>query len=112
MLFRGVPGALAALVGLVVPPTFILIVVAVLYEHVASAAAVRGALNGLAASAAGLFIVLLVNLLRTLARNRPAVSIPFAATSFALVLGGVLSVPLALLTLGPISIAVAWFRRR
>jgi chromate transporter len=112
MRFRGVPGAVAAMVGLVVPPTFILIAIGVLYEHVASLAAVRGALNGLAASAAGLFIVLLVNLLRTLARNRPAMSIPFAATSFALVLSGLLSVPLALLTLGPISIAAAWFRRR
>jgi hypothetical protein len=40
------------------------------------------------------------------------VSIPVAATSFALVLSGLLSVPFALLTLGPISIAAAWFRRR
>jgi len=112
MRFRGVPGAVAALVGLVVPPTFILIAIGMLYERIASVAAVRGALNGLAASAAGLFIVLLVNLLRTLVRNRPAVSIPVAATSFALVLSGLLSVPFALLTLGPISIAAAWFRRR
>jgi len=112
MRFRGVRGAVAALAALVVPPAFILIAIGALYDHIAGVAAVRGALNGLAASAAGLFIVLLVNLLRTLARTSPAVSIPVAATSCALVLSGLFSVPLALLTLGPLSIAAAWFRRR
>jgi chromate transporter len=112
MRFRGVRGALAALGALVVPPMFILIAIGVIYEHVAGVAAVRGALNGLSASAAGLFVVLLVNLMRGLVRSRPAVNIPVAAASCALVLSGFLSIPLALLTLGPISIAAAWFRRR
>jgi len=56
--------------------------------------------------------VLLVNLLRSLARSRPAVNLPIVAVSFAAVLSGVFSIPIALLTLGPVSIAVAWFRRR
>lgn len=110
--FRGVRGACAALGALIIPPMCILIAIGVLYDHIVGLAAVRGALNGLAACAAGLFIVLLVNLLRTLARTRPAVTLPIATVSFAAVLGGFLSVPLALLTLGPLSIAVAWFRRR
>ena len=112
MRFRGTRGALAALAALIVPPTLLLIVVGALYEHVAGVAAVHGALNGLSAAAAGLFVVLLVKLVRTLVRSRPAVRVPIAAASWALVLGGVLSIPLALLTLGPISIACAWFRRR
>jgi len=112
MRFRGVAGATAAVTALILPPMFILIGIGALYEHIASVAAVRGALNGLSAAAAGLFLVLLINLLRTLARTRPAVTLPIAAASFAAVLSGVLSIPLALLTLGPISIALAWFRRR
>jgi chromate transporter len=112
MRFRGIRGALAALAALIVPPTCILIVVGALYEHIAGIAAVRGALNGLSAAAAGLFVVLLVNLLRTTVRSRPAVTVPITAASWALVLSGILSIPVALLTLGPISIAFAWFRRR
>jgi chromate transporter len=111
MRFRGVRGALAALLALIVPPACILIAIGALYERIAGVAAVRGALNGLSAAAAGLFIVLLVNLLRALVRSRPAATLPIAAASCAAVLSGVFSIPLALLTLGPLSIAVAWFRR-
>jgi chromate transport protein ChrA len=91
---------------------FILIAIGAVYDHIAGVAAVRGALNGLSAAAAGLFCVLLVNLLRTLARTHPAANLPIAAASLAAVLSGVFSIPLALLALGPVSIAVAWFRRR
>jgi chromate transporter len=112
MRFRGVRGALAALLALIVPPVVILTGIGALYERIAGVAAVRGALNGLSAAAAGLLIVLLVNLLRSLARSRPAVTLPICAASFAVVLSGVLSIPLALITLGPVSIAIAWFRRR
>jgi chromate transporter len=111
MRFRGVRGALAALLALIVPPAVLLIAIGALYERIAGVAAVRGALNGLSAAAAGLFIVLLVNLLRALVRSRPAATLPIAAASCAAVLSGVFSIPLALLILGPLSIAVAWFRR-
>ena len=98
--------------ALIVPPTIILIGVGALYEQISAVAAIRGALRGLSAAAAGLFVVLVVQLLRTLVRTRPAVSLPIAASSFGLVVSGVLSVPLALLALGPVSIAFAWFRRK
>jgi hypothetical protein len=45
-------------------------------------------------------------------RTRPGVTLPIAAASCAGVLTGVLSIPLALVTLGPLSIALAWFRKR
>ena len=112
MRFRGVRGAVAALLALILPPMCILIAVGSLYMRIAGVAAVRGALHGLSAAAAGLFVVLLINLLRTLWRLRPVVSLPIAATSCGLVLGGILSVPLALLALAPISIAFVWFRKR
>lgn len=109
--FRGAPGAIAAVTALIVPPTCILIGVGALYERIAGVAAIRGALNGLSAAAAGLFVVLLFNIARTLVQSRPAVTVPIALAACAAVLSGLLSVPLALVTLGPISIALAWFRR-
>jgi chromate transporter len=112
MRFRGVRGALAAVIGLCLPPTILLIGVGALYERITGIAALRGALNGLSAAAAGLFILLVINLLRTLIRSRPVVTVPVAAISCGVVLGGLLSIPLALLTLGPVSIAFAWFRRK
>src|ERR1700735_1608436 len=68
--FRGTRGALAAVLGLVVPPTILLIGVGAIYENLTGIAAVRGALNGLSAAAAGLFVLLVINLLRTLIRSR------------------------------------------
>jgi chromate transporter len=112
MRFRGVRGALAAVIGLCGPPTILLIGVGALYERITGIAAIRGALNGLSAAAAGLFLLLVINLLRTLIRSRPIVTVPVAAVSCAAVLSGVLSIPLALLALGPVSIAFAWFRRK
>jgi chromate transporter len=111
MRFRGVRGALAALAALIVPPTIALIAIGALYDRIIGVAAIRGALNGLSAAAAGLFCVIVVNLLRTLARSRPAATLPFAAASFAVVLAGIFSIPIALLAIGPFSIAAAWFRR-
>jgi chromate transporter len=111
MRFRGVAGAVAAVVALIAPPTLALIVIGALYDRIIGVAAIRGALNGLSAAAAGLFCVIVVNLLRTLARTRPAVTLPFVAVSLAAVLSGIFSVPAALLAIGPFSIAAAWFRR-
>lgn len=109
--FRGWRGALAAMVALVVPPMCILIVVGALYARITGVAAVRGALNGLSAAAAGLLLVMFYSVLRTLVRSRPAVTVPIALASFVVVVSGALSVPLALLALGPVSVALAWFRR-
>jgi chromate transporter len=112
MRWRGARGAIAALVALIVPPTIILIFLGALYERVSGVPAVRGALNGLSAAAAGLFVVLLVKLIQNLVKSRPFVTVPLAAASFGVVLSGLLSIPLALISLGPVSIAFAWFRRR
>lgn len=109
--FRGWRGALAAMVALVVPPMCILIVVGALYARITGVAAVRGALNGLSAAAAGLLLVMFYSVLRTLVRSRPEITVPVAVASFGVVVSGALSVPLALLALGPVSVALAWFRR-
>jgi chromate transporter len=110
--FRGAAGSAAALGALIVPPTIILMILGAFYENVANVPVVRGAFNGLSAAAAGLLVVLVVKLVRSMLKTRPAITAPTAALSCALVLGGVLSVPVALLALGVPSVALAWLRRR
>ncbi len=112
MRFRGVAGAVAGLTALIVAPMTLLIAVGALYERIANVPAVRGALHGLSAAAVGLFLVLVIKMVVLLWRTRPGVTLPIAAASCAGVLTGVLSIPLALVTLGPLSIALAWFRKR
>jgi chromate transporter len=112
MRFRGVAGAVAGLTALILPPMILLIVVGALYEHVAGVPAIRGALHGLSAAAVGLFLVLVVKMIAVLWRGRPAETLPVVAISGAGVATGVLSIPVALLVLAPVSIAIAWFRRR
>jgi chromate transporter len=109
--FRGAAGAIAALTALIVPPTIILTILGAFYDRVADVPIVRGIFNGLSAAAAGLLVALVVRLLLVLAKSRPAITLPTTALSFGVVFGGILSVPLALVTLGPISVALAWFRR-
>ncbi len=96
---------------LIAPPTLILIVLGAFYDRVADVPIVRGAFNGLAAAAAGLLVVLVVKLIQGMVKTRPAITLPTAALSFAVVFGGVLSVPLALIAIAPFSVALAWFRR-
>jgi chromate transporter len=109
--FRGAAGALAALTALIVPPTIILTVLAAFYDRVADVPLVRGVFNGMSAAAAGLLVTVVVRLLMVLVKTRPAITLPTTALSFGVVFGGILSVPLALITLGPLSVALAWFRR-
>jgi chromate transporter len=112
MRFRGLRGALISLAAFIVPPMLILIAIGALYERIANVPSVRGALHGLSAAAVGLLVVLVVRLIALLLRTRPAVTLPIAAVSCGAVLSGLLTIPLALATLAPISIAIAWFRKR
>jgi chromate transporter len=111
MRLAGLKGAVAALVALIAPPTFFLIAIGIVYDRVSTIPAVRGALAGLSAAAAGLFCVLLYKLAVTLIKTRPLVTVPIAALSWAAVLTGFMSIPLALVTIGPVSIALAWFKK-
>jgi len=103
----GVWGATAAVVGLVGPPTLLMIVLGTLYSRYGALPQARGALTGLAAAAAGLLIATAVSMAETLPR-RGLGAMLFAAA--ALVGVGPLHWPLlaVLVALVPISIARAW----
>ena len=63
MRFRGVPGALAGLLGLIAGPSLVVIGLGVLYEHTQNDPHVRHLFAGLAAAASGLLISMAVKVL-------------------------------------------------
>jgi chromate transporter len=104
--FRGIPGAFAALVGLIAAPSAILIGLGALYARFADNPPVMHMLAGLAAAAAGLLISTALKMAAPL-RAKP-VAIVFAAACFVAV--AVLRLPLlpTMLVLAPLSILATW----
>ncbi len=108
----GVAGALAALLGLIGPPMVLMIVAGILYRHYGALPALRGMFASLAAAAAGLLIATATQMVRSTFKDRlrPAHLVTLAA----FVGAGVLRWPLLLVmaVLLPISVALAWWKRR
>jgi chromate transporter len=108
--FHGVPGALAAVLALIVPPAIIVTCVGMLYERVAGLGVVSGILAGVAAAGAGLLASAAGRLLIVLVRSRSREPLAIATVGFVLVAVVGWSLPLALVVLAPLSIALAWRR--
>lgn len=109
--FRGPAGALVALIGLIGPPMVLVTLVAMVYAQFGEIAALRRALIGVAAAAAGLLMSTAAKMARPLFAGG-AIAAP--AVALATLLGvGILRwpLPLVLLVLLPLSIALAWWRR-
>jgi chromate transporter len=79
-----------------------------LYAQFAQWPAVRGALAGMAAAAAGLIVAMAVKLAEPMLRKRPFATAPVIALTFCLV--GILRLPLLPVILGiaPLAILIAW----
>ena len=109
---RGASGAAVALLGLMGPPVAIVSLLGLLYARFGEIAAVRGALAGIAAAAAGLVIGTAAKMAQPLFRGGLNAA-PFVAL-ITFVAIGVLRWPLhwVLLVMLPLSIAVAWWERR
>ena len=103
----GVPGAAAAVLGLMGPPTVLMIVLGTLYTRYGALPQARGALTGLAAAAAGLLISTAVSMAEALPRRGIGAVLIAAA---ALIGVGLLQWPLlaVLVVLVPLSIARVW----
>lgn len=108
--YFGWRGALAALAGILLVPTLVLLAIFTLFAQYSSDPTVRAAMTGMAAVAAGLIMATAIKL--ALALRKRWRWLAFGVGSFVLV--GVLRVPLAttLLVLAPIAIAVAWHVER
>lgn len=110
--FRGAPGALAALAGLLGAPVTIALGLGWLYGRYGELPLVEGAVAGVAAAAAGLVIAVAAKLALPLLKADPWRAAPFILAGVLAL--GVFRMPLhwALLALAPASVAVAFLTRR
>ena len=108
--FRGPLGSAAAFAGLMAAPMAIVLALGALYAAYGDAAIVRRAFSGISAAAAGLAIAAALKMAIPIARQ--PVAIAFLTAVFGAV--GVLrwSMIPVVLALAPVSVAVAWVRRR
>ncbi len=92
--YFGLPGALAALAGMLTLPLFLVLLLALLYAQYASFPAVAGALRGVGAVAAGLIVANGLKLLSALKSNPLGLSICLAFGSACFVAVALLRWPL------------------
>ena len=108
----GVRGALAALLGLIGPPTVLMIIAGILYRHYGTLPALRGLFASLAAAAAGLLVATATQMVRATIKDRLRPAHLVTLATFVAV--GMLRWPLVVVmaVMMPISIALAWWKRR
>ncbi|MFD2265052.1 chromate transporter [Lacibacterium aquatile] len=106
---RGTMGAAAALIGLLSAPFFIVIGLLSIYETIAAIGWIRAALDGTAAAAVGLLVLMAWRSGRKTGGRWSSIAV-MAATFIAV---GVMRWPLVwvVLVLAPISVALAWPRK-
>ncbi|WP_233837138.1 chromate transporter [Paraburkholderia sp. ZP32-5] len=105
MRFRGVPGALAGLLGLIAGPSLIVIGLGVLYEHTQNDPRVRHLFAGLAAAASGLLISMAIKIVLPL-RDKPMAAL-IAVLGFVAIAIARLPLLPTMLVLTPLSIYFA-----
>jgi chromate transporter len=110
--FRGIPGGIAAFLGLLGPPAIIMIILAALYQHFGDIDALRRILAGVSCAAVGLLFSVVLRMMTPLVKRRDLVAVVMMAAVFVAI--GIARWPLAavLLVAIPISIAVTYALRR
>jgi chromate transporter len=104
MRFRGWPGAVAGITGLIAAPTVIVLVLGAIYARYQDVAFVMHAVGGIAAAAAGLLCAMAVKMLRPLLKRK----LPLSVVAVCFVAIAVMRWPLltVMLTLAPLSVLV------
>lgn len=103
--FRGLPGALAALAGLLLVPLAILIGLGMAYFHFRELPAIDATLSGVVAAAAGMALSMGFKIVGNYLRQPDALL--FAALAFAGVIVFHIRLPIVVLVLAPL--AMLWF---
>jgi chromate transporter len=109
--FRGPLGGLIALAGLLGPPMVLVTIIGAIYAYYGDLPALRRALTGVAAAAAGLMMATVAKMARPLFRGR---SVTGPLVGIATFLGiGIMHwpLPLVLIVIFPVSVALAWVQR-
>ena len=106
----GLRGAFAALAGMLLVPTVVVLALTALYGRYAQYPVVTGALRGMGAVAAGLIISTALKLLGTLKRNVLGLPLGLGIAALTVLATAWLRLPLVwvIVGLGSLAIAVAW----
>src|ERR1700675_1328371 len=108
--FRGAPGSLVAVAGLMGPPVLLVLFVGAIYAHYGDVPALRRMLTGVASAAAGLLMATVAKMAGPLFRGG-TVTAPLISLATFISIGVVhWPLPLVLMIIVPVSIAVAWVR--
>lgn len=110
--FRGIPGSIAAFLGLVGPPVVIVTVLAAVYARYGEIQALQRTLAGVSCAAIGLFLAVIARMMMPLLKRRDPVALALLGAVFIAI--GVLRFPLVpvLLTAIPLSVVLTFVRRR
>lgn len=110
--FRGIPGSIAAFLGLVGPPVVIVTVLAAIYARYGEIPALQRTLAGVSCAAVGLFLAVIARMMMPLLKRRDPVALALLAAVFIAI--GVARFPLVpvLLVAIPLSIALTFATRR
>jgi chromate transporter len=108
---RGPLGGLTALVGLLGPPMLLIVVIGALYAHYGDLPALRRALVGVTAAAAGLIMSTVAKMALPLFRNRAVGGPVIALATFGAIGIAQWPLPIVFAVVLPISLALAWVRR-
>lgn len=110
--FRGIPGSIAAFLGLIGPPVIIVTVLAAIYARYGEIPALQRTLAGVSCAAIGLFLAVIARMMMPLLKRRDPVALTLLAAVFIAI--GILRFPLVpvLLTAIPLSVALTFATRR
>lgn len=109
--YFGLPGALAALTGMLAAPLVIVLILAALYGSVADTAAAQGALKGMGAVAAGLITATGIKLIAALEKNAMGLWVCIGLAAITFVAIALLHLPLAWVLLVVGGAACLWAYR-
>ncbi len=109
---RGIAGGVAAFAGLLLPPTLIMMVLAIAYAHFGDLEVLRRILAGISCAAIGLLIAVVLRMMTPLLKRTDPLPVFLMLGVFLTV--GVLRLPLqaVLLVAIPVSVGVTYFLRR
>jgi chromate transporter len=109
--FRGIPGSIAAFLGLIGPPVMIVTTLAAIYARYGEIPALQRTLAGVSCAAVGLFLAVTARMMVPLLKKRDPVALALLAAVFVAI--GLLRLPLVpvLLTAIPLSIVLTFAMR-
>jgi chromate transporter len=110
--FRGVPGSIAALIGLLGPPVVIVTVLAAIYARYGQIDALQRILAGVSCAAVGLFFAVIARMTLPLLKHRDPVALVVLVAVFIAIGIARFPLPVVLLVAVPASIAMTWWIRR